>query len=73
MGIHENVVTRCVECHCKHDFGINKDAIKKAIRHLNKFYTDWNIKTDVAYTNKLSLWVANAFVIIPITDKPYYY
>ena len=48
MGIHENVVTRCVECHCKHDFGINNAAIKKAIRHLKKFYNEWNIKKEVA-------------------------
>ena len=43
IGIPENVVTACVECHDKYDFGTNSDVMKeKAIEHLKKFCSEWS-------------------------------
>lgn len=42
MGIPENVVTACVECHDKYDFSNNSGIMKdKAIECLRKFYDNW--------------------------------
>lgn len=43
IGIPKNVVTACVECHDKYDFGTNSDVMKeKAIEHLKKFCSEWS-------------------------------
>lgn len=43
MGIPENLVTACVECHDKYDFGTNSDVMKeKAIEYLKRFYNEWS-------------------------------
>ena len=41
IGIPENVVTACVECHDKYDFGTNSNVMKeKAIEYLKRFYNE---------------------------------
>lgn len=43
LGIEENVVTACYECHYKMDQTTErKMMIKKAIAHQQSIYPDWN-------------------------------
>ena len=43
MGIPENIVTACPECHYEYDFGPNPDKMKNYTRkYLKSFYNEFN-------------------------------
>lgn len=43
LGIEENIMTNCVDCHNKFDDSINRDEmINKAERYFKKCYSNWN-------------------------------
>lgn len=43
LGIEQNVVTACIECHMLLDQSVlRKEMLEKAKRHLQKHYEDWN-------------------------------
>lgn len=45
LGIEENVVTMCIECHNEYDNGSGKytEALKEAVRdYLKAHYPEWN-------------------------------
>ena len=46
LGIEQNIVTLCVDCHYEEDHGLNTEQYEKYIEeYLKDIYgTEWNIK-----------------------------
>lgn len=43
LGIEENIVTLCLNCHYEFDFGDHREDCAVAVReHLKSCYPDWN-------------------------------
>jgi len=43
MGVPENIVTACPECHYEYDFGANSDKMKNYTKkYLKSFYNEFN-------------------------------
>lgn len=43
LGVEENIVTLCRECHRRYDQTIERDAIREILRdYLSSQYPDWN-------------------------------
>lgn len=53
LGIEQNIVTLCMECHYKYDSTTDRKVIREMlVRHLRQFYPDWQ-EHDMIYTKGL--------------------